>query len=364
MILHTAILLIITMIYFIIYKLKKIHTGHKKKIFLIIVYIILFLIVGLRNFETGNDTINYLKFFDNTTQSKWNMLTTGHFEPGYVIFNIILSYFTTNSRLFLIITSFIFSTVIITFISKESKHPYISIIIYIGLLLFYYSMTMIRQFMAIMIIIYAYKYVKTRNLIKYILSILLACTFHMTAIIAIFIYPMYILKISKKIICIMISFSILLSFAIPLCIENILSIAGRTGFYSDRLWSYNVSNILYTLIYLILFIIFFKTLKKYNNKEQINDFYLLMILSSSCINLLGISMNVLSRLAMYYSIFTIIAVPNMIECINIKKIREKFYICLTLFLLLYSNTIIIFRPEWFRIDKYKMVFNIDNVERE
>lgn len=64
--------------------------------------------------------------------------------------------------------------------------------------LFPYSLNLMRQSIAISIIFWAFKFVEQKCLIKYIICVLLASMFHVTALIGIIIYPLYFIVTYSK----------------------------------------------------------------------------------------------------------------------------------------------------------------------
>lgn len=360
--LHISLLVLIILLYVFANISNKYNEKSRRKLFLIPIFLLFFIATGLRAFEVGNDTSTYLLFFDKAVSLKWDIIGSNYFEKGYVIYNILISYITQNHRMFIIITSFIFSICTIKFIYNYSKNPFLSLLIYIGLLFFYYSMTMLRQFFAMVIILYAFKFVQNRNLLKYILSVIFASLFHSSAVIAIFIYPLYECKVNKRTLALIFTASIGGIIFIPKVINIILGFLGRGNFYTNKIGSNDIANVLYTLVYLLMFFILYVLVGK-NNKNKTKteiDFYLLMLLVSSAINGIAINMNVLSRLAMYYTIFTIVGIPNMLFEIKSLKTRQVFYLFFIIFLILYSSVILELRPEWLGIDSYKMDFSLLN----
>ena len=142
-------LIIMIIVIYLLTHLKK--NKNNDYIFLVVTFIIFFFLVGFRSVYSGNDTLTYLNLFDYCKTLKFDILENTRYETGYLIFNIFLGYFNIDHRLFLIIFSAIFNFHIFKFIKDNSTNYFLSVMMYVGLLFFYLSMTMFRQFFAMMI---------------------------------------------------------------------------------------------------------------------------------------------------------------------------------------------------------------------
>lgn len=349
--------LIMIFLYFIIHSSKR-STKVNDNLFLLCAFCILFLLVAYRATNIGNDTPSYIKIFKNCAIFKWQYLNFNtRYEIGYIIINILLGYVSSKTRFFLVTTSFIFNYSIYKFVKKNSKNYLFSVIIYINLLFFYQSMTMMRQFLALSIILLSFDFVKEKKFLKYLIMVLIASSFHTTAILGIFIYPMYNMKYSNKKVFI---FSIITLIAITL-LDKIFpyfaAITNRGEFYNQTIGEVKLANIILFLIYLV-FLIFSLMIVQKKEKEK-NHFYLYTFVFSTLFYALSINTAVLARAGQYFAVFSIISLPNIIYQ-NIKKRRLIFEIIISTCLIMYSSIIMIYRPEWNSAYNYKFCIQSDD----
>lgn len=75
---------------------------------------------------------------------------------------------------------------------KENRFTWFGMLVYY-LMLFPYSLNLMRQCIAIAFLFWGFKYVQERNLRKYILVALIATLFHTTAAVGLVVYPVYVL---------------------------------------------------------------------------------------------------------------------------------------------------------------------------
>ena len=82
------------------------------------------------------------------------------------------------------------------------------------------------------------------------------------------------------------------------------------------------------------------------------------MLFAVAMNMIGINLNILARVSLYFNALTIVALPNIITK-NLKLIKNKKMVnlALILFYLLYSTVIIVFRPEWNSAYNYDICYN-------
>lgn len=167
-----AALLFIT--YFIVRKFKK-----AKLIYLSIAFVLLSVLACFRDISVGTDTLQYVNTFQNYSHYHLNQIRLGMtYEPGYMAYIIVLSKITTNPRVLIIINYLFINFSIMFFIYKNSKNYFISTIIFVLSCQFLASMCMMRQFIAISIVLLNFhSFLKGKN-VRFIIAILIATMFH------------------------------------------------------------------------------------------------------------------------------------------------------------------------------------------
>ena len=334
---------------------------NKNKIFLLITFLELFFISGFMNWNIGNDTLNYVNNFIAVISSL--DLTYSHMEKGYLLFNKILSLFTNDAQAILIVTSFFIISTIFYFIYKQSKFIFLSVLLFV---IFQFSVTMclVRQYMALSIVLLGFSFVIKRQFIKFLLCCLLAMTFHTSAVSAIVLYFIYPLNIKiKNIITILVVTSLIFLFIGPF-LNNVFQVLGRyQGYIGSRLMGEEIktASIVKTLMEFVVFIFcfisyFFVNNKEHNSKFIIRpQFFLLSSLLALCIQFISIRGTVLERIAFYFSFFNMISIPAFINCYS-KNIKLILVIIIIGFFILYKSIIFIYRPEWNYVLPFEFCF--------
>lgn len=161
-----------------------------KILFIASVSIHLIIIQGFRSISVGGDLINYLEHY-RLIQSADNVIEAsqfGRFEIGYNLLTYILGDLGLSFQNFMTLTS-IFNIVILGYILyKYSKLPYISYIFFLIIGVYDFQFSGLRQSIAMTWILLSFQYIVSKKLLKFLLTILLAVSFHVTALPFIIIY--------------------------------------------------------------------------------------------------------------------------------------------------------------------------------
>ncbi|QOQ78664.1 EpsG family protein [Aerococcus urinaeequi] len=185
--------------YFLLFTISSLLVGFTSKIsnklfydkaFKIVMLIIsLFLpsyFAGIR-FGIGTDYFNYVSIFEKLTS---NMHTDTEF--GYAFLNTFVGNLGGNEHTLFFIVSFITHLFIFLFLYHYRKHLNVGLGFFIYLLLYYnFSFNAIRQSLSMAIILYSYTFLEEKNLYKFLITSLLAISFHNSAIVIIPFYFVY-----------------------------------------------------------------------------------------------------------------------------------------------------------------------------
>lgn len=185
---------------FLLYYLCK-HTDESiaKKRFIYGASVALILISGLRNEAVGNDTFAYMLHFEDTLDVSWseifrnfgetylNPLNNEGKDPGYRIFEKLIGCVIPNSRLYLFVVAAILISSIGYFINKFSvdlRSTLFCYVFYISLFYGYLPNSAIRQSLALAIVLFAYCLALRKKLLWGVVLVVLASTFHKSALLA------------------------------------------------------------------------------------------------------------------------------------------------------------------------------------
>ena len=158
-------------------------------------FVLFFLII--RHESVGVDIKNYLNFFRQASSLSFKEIFTFYEEEHlYYLLNKIVSIFTDNKQIFLA-TIAILCVIPVARLYSKSENALLTIAIFLIGSNFDMLFSGLRQSLAIAIVAISYKYIKEKKFLKFLLIVLIAFFFHKSAFIALLLYPVYHMKITR-----------------------------------------------------------------------------------------------------------------------------------------------------------------------
>lgn len=142
------------------------------------------LLTAFRGRTIGNDTQNYIMIFKNFCDGP---SPSSYIELGFQLFCSFVGHFSKDPQVFLIIHATVCYVAVAIYCLKYSKNLMFSLI-FIFVLCFYDFTNILRQSLALIIVMYAYQQMKNKNDLTAILMIFLASYFHESAICALILF--------------------------------------------------------------------------------------------------------------------------------------------------------------------------------
>jgi multisubunit Na+/H+ antiporter MnhG subunit len=355
-----AILFILFSAFFFYSKNDKSHFKQKNLGYALLIFLLLFLFAGFRSVLIGNDSISYsidFKYLDIISPF-WS--AEGRFEPGYQYFSKFIKIYVSDDTLWLfLISSFLIQFFFVRFMYLNSKILWVSIFLFVTFQYYFFFVSAIRQAMAQIICLIAYDCLKKDKLKSFYTFVLLAFTFHYSALIFIILPLFKNIKFTlKKGLLIGLITAILFVLLAPF-LEYAIKMVSYGNDYLEQTEGVSddfsrIGAIFMALMsfVIVLFTLFFDYHK--NTKKNISARYeFWSALLCLIIGVLAIKFGILIRFTYYFGIFSVIMIPNVIATIMNKKTKyliTTFWIVITFFNIF---IILYFRPEWFNFYPYK-----------
>ena len=345
------------------------ETKQRKKIYLRSVFFLLFFISAFRSINIGNDTVEYSRMFDvfGTASNIFNLNT--RYELGYVLLNKILYSIWNNKLILFIVTSAFILGSWMKFINVYSSRTWLSVYLFINLRIFYFTLSGLRQSISMAILLISYKYIMEKKLFSFISLVFIASLFHSSAIIFLLVYPLSRIKFNFKFLAV----ESLVSMVVYYTFETFISIALRIfpqyqsyvkGVYFDG--DVRVASIMSFLVIIIILIFGIMTNIKYvrkqekivpKNQSEVNLLLHIVSLATS-VYFIAINANLLSRIGLYFFMFTVVFIPKCIENIKDKRAALIINYLLLIFALAYNLVILIYRPNWQHVYPYEFFWQL------
>lgn len=158
----------------------------------------LFILLTLRDLSVGKDLYTYKSIFESCATTPFKELSNMQWELGYTFYNKIFSLISSNYRAFLVITSILILLPVYFLFIKEKRYCFLLIVLYINMPCFLMVFSGLRQAIAISIGILVYFAIEKKKIVLSVLLIVLASSFHISALILCILYPIYFIRIKVK----------------------------------------------------------------------------------------------------------------------------------------------------------------------
>lgn len=315
---------------------------YKTNYFLVVTFMQLLSISALR-YNIGIDFSNYRSTFNLVSRtSNFNELISlsqgSGMEIGYIYLNKLVSLGTAESQWIFVVTSFVILYFVFITVKNNSSITWLSIYMF-AVESYIASLNIQRQFIAVGICFYSYKFIKKREFIKFLILSLVASLFHRSALIFLPLYFILNIKLNiKNIILVLLTgvvFNIMFEFIIS--IIQVFFYSNYVGF-AFGVKRGNINNVIIASIYFVIAMYYKKPLleRDKNNTILINLSFINLFLSIMSLNLW-----IITRLMPFTSIFLILLVPEIVSCVKDRHIRVimlLFFISFTFFIYLATIT--------------------------
>ncbi len=304
-------------------------------------------VAGLRDYSVGVDTSGYGKIvfrmaLHNNFRDFYNSsnIFVKNVEPIYRIIVYIITELTSN----IFWQFFIIEFIIVYFVYKalyDKKYACFGMFIFYCLF-FCFSLNLMRQTITMAILLYGFRYIKERKIIKYILVVAISSLITTSALIGIFVYPLFFIcgtdtvnkygkknnffsKHRKMVDILILGVTFLVFVFTPKLIEILSIIKSSYGYQLDNISTdFNISYAA-LLMMLILEFPFFIYYRKANKKGAIFNFYTLVFIMATILwQTVSISQESY-RVSLYLWFYIILAIPDLMKVINKKALLAVYY---------------------------------------
>lgn len=306
-------------------------------------------LAGLRAETIGTDVLVYAKpmanvaahshsfadYWQSGFQGYWKYEHISQYEIGFsfLVYSVVKIFKSLNWVLFFIQALTIFP------VFFGLKHFEKSAPVWQGMAVFFLlnyniSLNMMRQWIAMAILIYGYKYIADKKFIKYLICVAVAVLFHTSALLGIFIWFIFKfvqggkinlifsnkLKINKSLRVIEIALMAIVILALMPTIANLLGVIGlsRYSLYISGSIDISLNQIMIRLPVFILAVLSWRSLSK---KNEFAQFYMSMILLEIIFSQL-VSVNIYAtRISIYFSEYSLLYIPAIANASDSKYVR-------------------------------------------
>ncbi len=288
------------------------------------------------------------------------------FEPGYILLTSIIKECGGSIQTVFFIVALINIILFYKSLNYFSKYPIFCLLGYYCFVFFILDMSGIRQAIALNIVLYTMRFALERKWWKYFIGILIASTFHQTAIFLVIIYPLfYKQQLKTKYLLTAYICSLLIVLLKIKWLQSIaliaLPILGFNSNLSEKMVNYIFSSdyddpsLSIVKIAFVLSVIFYTYFyrERFLNDTLSKFCYLCLILFAIINNLMFELSEVNTRLSAYLIIFIILAISNIISKSSIKKNKLIISVITLLYCYLYCSVYLLEKPSTIAYSPYQ-----------
>lgn len=293
----------------------------KDGIFLLISFLVLGTMSAIR-YDVGIDysyiySPFYEKFMADPTANT-------RMEPGFELLCRMILRFTQNYQILFVVTSILIVALVMIYYWLHSPNPLISVFLFIALSQYYCSMDFLRQMIAAAITMYAFPLLKKRNALSiagYFAIVLLAASFHKSALILIPFFFIDLIPINKYVLA---AYAVV-TVAIYFNTQRIVDFVTQYWYssYRDSIHMKVAFEPPFTIAVAVVFLIIFLGSKKLIELDKRNYLYINYAFFTMFFVLMGMRHSILDRLCMYFELLSPIAIAIIVHQLSEKLKDEK-----------------------------------------
>lgn len=317
-----------------------------------------FFVVSAIRYDVGTD---YLFRYAPDYIKMGQGIKVQNLEIGYKVIVWLCLLITKDYAIIFLVTSAIIIGLTFYTIYKESPYPVLSVIIYFGAGFFFHSLNLMRQYLAISVLLFSYRYLVDKKYLIFIICAIIACLLHsisLVFIISLLLCDKEVFDLKRTIIIsiLLLVFGKYLWHYVVDLIINHTRFATYIGSKFDKS-KLRIYDIIFNIIIYIILYYLYKHTKDVGRKEK---FFINMQACSLFFMILANVMYLLFRFSFFFGIFNIISIPYFLkksELESKKKIAVLVALMLTLGCYITKTNIIGNTDE---VKPYRTVFTVKN----
>lgn len=323
------------------------HPDRVRKGYIALVCVMLIFQSGLRNVAVGPDTYAYSIDFDWVATWSWSDVWSNFRtvyvdqegkDAGYPLFVKLFQVLTTDYRLFLFGVALLFFVALgrlIYYNTGNIREAMIAFVLYEAMFYPFYSITGIRQTLAVAFTLFGFECIKKRKFIPFLILVLVAFTFHKSALVFLLAYPLY--RYRHTVWLYWTCFG-LLPFLFLARNTIVYFLRDMADYGEYRMTVFPVTSMILYLVLSVWLFVYYRRIRE--QEPDVQPVYNLFSLTIVCVPLLGED-SLYTRLIMYFSIYILVLLPVVIRVFTgqDRKLYTIFILLLTVFLIVKTSNI-------------------------
>lgn len=357
MIVYFLVIFTIFLWYYLVYNKLHVKSQYKDKMFIIGAFFILVIPCMFRSSTVGTDTMNYIRFYSLIGTNSLKSAVNGYYESLYGLLNYVLYKLSPYEKTIVIVNAWVINAGVTYCIYKYSKDKLLSLMIYVCMLGYTLQMNGARQYFAMVIVLFALKYIEERNIILYSIFIIIAGMIHSSTFLLLVLYFAYSVKFTRKKMAILsaIACTFYLNIDYMFRFLSYFTIFERYQDYSMDVYGSRGRTFIVAAMILLLCCVFYvqpqnrivekrtrilkvtfklgdkKMVAPMKSGDMINVYYWSM-LASVAFYLITMKVYITIRMAGMFALLNILLLPELICRIQNQKTKKTAYVLVYIFL--------------------------------
>lgn len=301
------------------------------KILVFLAVVCLVCVSGLRT--NIGDTFNYINIY-NENDFSWEYIKSQK-DMGFGILQMLLKKISNDPQILIFTTAMVTNVLIVMVLYKYSRLFELSTFVYITGGLHLVSMNGIRQVLAAAIIFTATKYLLNGNFVKYSLIVLIASTFHQSALILLPIYFLVRTKAWTKSTLAWLSFSVIVVLGFGQFTSFLFSALQDTQYSDYSNFNEGGASVIRVAVSAAPLFIAYLGKDKLRKLFPKSDYIVNMALLGLVFMIISTQQWIFARISIYFSLYQLILISWLIELFSEKDQKLLYYSILILFFVFY-----------------------------
>lgn len=280
---------------------------------------ILLFLMCFRDVSVGADTANYCSNFLGFRANTWQWCFQDvNWEWGFVVLMKLLGYVIPSANGFIIVMGIVNLIPLMLMIRDSSRNPIMSLILFYTMM-YTAAEYLYRQWIALLILLLAYRYVVERKPVKFLVCVAVAALFHRSALIFIVVYVLYCLTIKTWMIAVALAGSVFFALTGDLWLM-LAGLVARMPLEN----AYNGGVTMMLFLWACVLVIYLVSRKRLSEPYFKLHFILLVIAATT--QPISFTFSLWSRVVLYFRVSLIFLLPqtmqDLIQVMEIYRVGE------------------------------------------
>lgn len=264
------------------------------------VFGVAFFIISAVRYCVGYDYILYANWYNDLLFMPLEDVTLWSREKGFTLPAKLMAEYGLGYQAIFIIIAFLAALSVFDYIYNHSSVPWVSVTAFLVFGLYFNSMNFMRQFLAAVILMYAFKYAYSRRVMRFLALVAFASVFHFSALAAIPFYFIIRIKPNKYGITALSAFAFISYIFVTPVIKRFTEYY-YTGYGSESNVEFNNGlSPVYTIGFAVLLILAFLLKDMLAKRNAENNLQIILMFLAVYFSFLGTSHGIIARLSLLF----------------------------------------------------------------